>query len=299
MSKDIKNDEMHQPIRNFMIRNFLSGYYSISEPLYLKLARLKFAKDYLEDEENPLVSVCIPTYNRGDILIQRSVSSVLDQSYQNFELIIIGDHCTDNTEHLLAELNDPRIRFYNLPVRKKRCPDVVEAHWLTGPVVAANKALGKVKGKWICRVDDDDTWTPDHIKKLLRFAQEGKYEFVSAQYEEERHGTRTIDKGVPARSPYYTQKEEVITGYNPLIGGVSTWFYRSYLSFIKFNIHCWRKKWNRVNDVDFSLRVFKAGVNMGFLTEVVSFVLPRPGEETIGFEAYTLSEKEKANHFKF
>ena len=95
-----------------------------------------------------------------------------------------------------------------------------------------------------------------------------------------------------AQDPYYTRKEGVIKGDNPRIGGTSTWLYRSYLRFIKYDINCWRKDWNRVNDVDFSQRVFKAGVRMGFLEELLAFVHPRPGENTVGLDAYLIAEKD-------
>jgi hypothetical protein len=66
-----------------------------------------------------------------------------------------------------------------------------------------------------------------------------------------------------------------------------------------YNIECWRKKWNRVWDVDLSLRIYGAGVRMGFLNEVMAFVLPRPGEASVGLEAYKLTEKEKMEQYKF
>ena len=196
---------------------------------------------------------------------------MLEQTYKNFEFIIIGDHCTDNTEELISKIDDPRIRFYNIPKRGQRYPDEVENHWLAGPVVAANVALGMAKGKWIARIDDDDTWTPDHIELLLRYAQKNNYEFVSGAYLAERHGKQFIEN---------------VKDDNPRIGGTQTWLYRSYLKFFKYNINCWRKSWNRVNDIDLQVRMHNAGVNIGFLDKVVAHVLPRPGEETIGLDAY-------------
>lgn len=58
------------------------------------------------------------TYNRGKILTERTIPSVLKQTYQNFEIIIVGDNCTDNTEELLNDFNDDRIKFYNLLKRE-------------------------------------------------------------------------------------------------------------------------------------------------------------------------------------
>ena len=273
-------------------------YYGVSEPLRLSLVRKRHSKDY-KAADNPLVSVYIPTYNRAELLMQRSVPSVLAQTYKNFELIIVGDHCTDNTEELVNRINDPRIRFYNLPERRYRYPPTAENHWLAGPVVPANKGLVLVRGKWIARVDDDDSWTADHLEALLRFAQSGGYEFVSARYMFMRHGKTDVHNGVYARDPYYTRRKRLPKNTGPLIGGTSTWLYRSYLRFFKYNINCWRKSWNRVNDIDLSQRIFYAGARMGFLPKVVSYVFPRPGESTIGVEAYKITAEEKIAHFSF
>lgn len=295
-----KKDEKQK--RTFPDR-FISGWnacrFATVEPIGVRLKRMKYDHLYKDQEEKPLVSVCVPTYNRGPILIERAVASVLSQTYKNLELVIVGDHCTDNTAELLSQVEDPRLRFYNLPSRDRRYPISVENHWFVGGAEPANKAMEMAKGKWIARVDDDDTWTPDHIEKLLAFAQQGQYEFVSAKYEEERFGERVVIDGVQANDEYYTGRPNLPNDSSPKIGGVSTWFYRSYLRFIKYNVNCWRKPWNRVWDVDLSIRIFKAGVNMGFLDEVLAYVLPRPGEQTVGLEAYKLTEKEKLDHFKF
>lgn len=273
--------------------------YAVTEPVKLRTARIRYEHLYNPPEENPLVSVYVPTYNRGEVLIERAVSTVLNQTYRHFEFIIVGDHCTDNTEELVSKIDDSRIRFYNLPERTYRYPETIENHWLAGPVIAANKALELVRGKWIARIDDDDTWTPDHIESLLRFAQEGQYELVSGQLIEERHGKRRLSAGLGLRDPYYTRRNVPVKGDNPKLGSTITWFYRSYLRFFRYNINCWRKTWNRNNDIDFSLRMFHAGVRLGFLEKVVAYVLPRSGEATIGLDAYMHEEEKKLAYYKF
>ncbi len=285
-----------------LIDRLICGYngarYGIIEPVDLRLKRLINEHSYNNSEANPLISVYTPTYNRGSLLIQRALPSVLAQTYKNFEYIIVGDCCTDNTAELVAKINNPRIRFYNLPKRGYRYPPTVENHWLAGPVVPANKALQMVKGKWIARIDDDDVWTPDHLEELLRFAQAGNYEFVSAQSYEERFGKRSISDGHVAQSSYYRVNNPV-KGEVTRIGGTATWLYRSYCKFFKYNINCWRKGWNRVNDVDLVIRMFKADVRMGFLAKPLAWNLARPGEQAVGFDAYQISKDDKLRHFEF
>ena len=281
------------------ITGFNSLRFAVIEPTLLKVARIRHEKHYANSNQNPLVSVCVPTYNRAELLIERAVASVLSQSYENLELIVVGDHCTDNTVELISEIKDPRLRFYNLPNRNRNYTQTVENHWLVGGAIPANKAMEFARGQWIARVDDDDTWSPDHIEVLLRFAQQNQYEFVSGLYEEERFGERKVVDGVRAMDPYYTGSEKYEEDNSPKIGGVATWLYRSYLGFMKYNVECWRKSWNRVWDVDLSQRIFKAGVRMGFLDQVVAYVLPRPGEDSVGLEAYKLTEQEKMEQYKF
>ena len=273
--------------------------FAITEPILLQFARLKHAHEYNDFDQTPLVSVCVPTYNRGPLLIERAVTSVLAQTYTNIELIIVGDHCTDNTADLLAQIKDPRLKFYNLPSRDRKYRQTVENHWFVGGAIPANKAMELARGQWIARIDDDDTWAIDHIEKLLRFAQQGQYEFVSALHIEERFGEQKTVEGLRALDSYYTQRSAPINDNSPKIGGVQTWMYRSYLRFMPYNSECWRKKWNRVWDVDLSLRIYGAGVRMGFLNEIMAFVLPRPGEKSVGLEAYKLTEKEKMEQYKF
>ncbi len=250
-------------------------------------------------DKNPLISVYTPTYNRAEILLARAIPSVLSQTYKNFEYIIVGDCCDDKTTAYISQIKDRRIKFYNLEKRVRRYPPTLENHWLVGPVVATNYALSQVAGKWIARIDDDDTWSVDHLQVLLNLARENDYEFVSSQYLEERFDEKRIIDGVRINSEYYTRRKNNHPDLGPKMGSTITWLYRSYLKFFKYNINCWRKTWNRNNDIDLSLRLYQAGVRMGFLDQVTAYVLPRPGEKSVGKEAYILTKKDKIKHFKF
>lgn len=295
----MENNSAKRTLNDKIISGLNKIYFSLTEPILLKLARFRYESKYQPGDSEPLISVYIPTYNRAEILTQRSIPSVLAQTYKNFELIILGDHCLDKTEELVSKIKDPRIIFYNLPKRGYRYPPTIENHWLAGPVVASNKALELIKGKWIARLDDDDGWTPDHLEALLKYAQEGNYEFVSALYIEERYGKREVVDGERAQGPYFNRTNKPVKGYNPKINGPLTWFYRSYLKFFKYNINCWRKVWNRNNDIDLSLRMFSTGVRMGFLDKPLAYYLPRPGEQTVGLAAYKLTENDNLKHFEF
>ena len=295
---DVKREVRKRTLSDKVISNLNSLRYAVTEPLKLRKERAQYGHLYGDIDEKPLVSVYINTLNRAQILIERAVPSVLSQTYQNLELLVVGNHCTDNTEELLSKIDDPRLRFCNLPSRKRRHPDDIEIYWLLGGSAAANKGLDMLKGKWIAWLGDDDVWAPDYIEKLLHFAQKEKYEFVSAQYIEKRFGKEKVVDGERANGPYHTRKPADPNDDSPKIGGIQTWLYRSYLRFFKFNQNCWRKGWNRPVDVDLYLRMYHAGVNMGYLEEVVAYVLPRPGEETVGLDAYKLTEKEKLAQFR-
>ena len=100
-----------------------------------------------------MVSVIIPTYNRSSS-IERSIHSVLDQSYTDIELIVVDDCSTDNTEELVKSINDKRLVYYRL--EKNR-----------GASYARNFGITKAKGKYIAFQDSDDNWRPNYLEIQL------------------------------------------------------------------------------------------------------------------------------------
>lgn len=120
----------------------------------------------VHDVAEPLVTVCIATYNRGQLLLERSVRSVLAQTWRNIEVIVVGDCCTDDTAERMAAVRDPRVTFVNLPQRGNY-PVNPEWRWMVAGSVPMNEALARASGHYITHLDDDDEYTPDRVETLL------------------------------------------------------------------------------------------------------------------------------------
>lgn len=288
-------------MRDRLICAARSAWYGLSERARLRLERHRHADWYAADaaydrifadnrayrddvagQGKPLISILLPTHNRAHLLLSRALPSVLRQTYRNFEVIVACHGCTDDTVDCVAELSDadPRLDWLEID-RRQHYPPTAENHWLAGPVDPLNAALAECRGQWIARIDDDDVWTPDHLERLLRFAQAGDYEFVSGAH-------RTHEGKV---GPYDLDGVKV--------GGCQCWLYRSYLKMFRYNRFCWAKAHNRVNDTDLQDRFRKAGVRMGYLDEVVAEILPRPGEKHVGLKAYKANPDKAERLFAF
>lgn len=101
----------------------------------------------------PAFSVILSTYNRGRHIVP-TIASVLRQDLADFELLVIGDACTDDTEAAVQGCADPRVTWYNLPQR---------AGSQSGP---NNAGLARARGRYIAYLGHDDLWAPDHLTAL-------------------------------------------------------------------------------------------------------------------------------------
>ena len=128
-------------------------------------------------DHRPLVSVRIATFDRADVLFERTLPSVLNQTYRNIELVIVGDGCTDDTAARIAELNDNRIRFRNFS-RRSRYPQDRYLRWMVAGSPAMNEAVRMARGRWIAPLDDDDEFELDHVERLLKEALASRAEMV-------------------------------------------------------------------------------------------------------------------------
>jgi glycosyltransferase involved in cell wall biosynthesis len=253
--------------------------YGVVEPFRLRAARLKFGNLY-EKQDTPLVSIIIATYNRSEILVTRTIPSLLGQTYKNIEIIIVGDHCIDDTARKLSMIQDPRVKFFDLP-KRGRYPRPIKDRWFVQGTKPRNVGMGLASGLWFVFISDDDVLYPEHIETLLNSAQKYDLEFISASYEEERGGF--INKIPPlAFDPSRPAFK---------CGGMQTWLYRSYLRIFEWNIHSWRKSFNRPVDYDLVMRFSKRGVKMGHVDSIVAFIPAVQGTNTVGYAAALQSDK--------
>lgn len=256
-------------IVNRVVSTFWSSWYRLTEPGKLWLARANNRGIV----DNDLVSVIIATYNRADILIERTLPSILNQTHKNLEIIIVGDKCIDNTAERLSELNDERIIFYDLK-RRGIYPQEIEKRWFVQGSVPRNKGMDLAKGGWFVFISDDDVLYENHIETLLQAAIEKNVEFISASYKTVKDGRDLIVH--PAKCN---------VGSDLVCGGMQTWLYKSYLKPFKWNRHAWRKKFDRPVDYDLQQRFYKAGVRMGHIMNVVFYNPPVEGTNTTGYAA--------------
>lgn len=121
--------------------------------------------------EQPLVSICVSTYNRPELLVSRCLPSLIGQTYKNIEIIIVGDHCSDDVVEAIGAVTDPRLRFVNLPERGAY-PSLWQLQWCVAGTAPDNHALEIARGDYITHLDDDDEYLPNRIEALVSFARE-------------------------------------------------------------------------------------------------------------------------------
>ena len=112
---------------------------------------------------NDLVSVIMPSYNTGKY-IGKSIESVINQTYSNWELIIVDDCSDDDTEEVVSVFKDERIKCFKNAFN-------------SGAAISRNRALREAKGRWIAFLDSDDIWKPTKLEKQLEFMQCNNYFF--------------------------------------------------------------------------------------------------------------------------
>ena len=119
---------------------------------------------------NDLVSIITPSYNTARF-IGETIRCVLAQTYPNWEMIIVDDCSTDETDAVVSGFSDPRIRYLK---NEKN----------SGAALSRNRALREAKGKWIAFLDSDDLWEHDKLEKQIRFMEENNCHFSYTEYRE-------------------------------------------------------------------------------------------------------------------
>ena len=140
-------------------------------------------KQILNNQLTPLVSIVIPTYNYARF-ISKSLKSVIDQTFENWEVIVIDNHSTDDTHNVVLKHIDSRIKYLKIDNKG---------------IIAKSRNLGikEAKGEWIAFLDSDDWWTKDKLEICFRNINE-EVDFIY-------HDLEIVDK----KSKSYFRKKKI------------------------------------------------------------------------------------------
>ena len=136
----------------------------------------------------PKVSVIIPTHNRAEFL-RAAIRSVLDQTFQDFEIIVIDDASKDHTPDIVSGFADERIKYLRNPVNK-------------GEGGSRNVGLIKASGEFIALLDDDDEWLPDKLKlqvNLLKSSPSRVGAVYTGYYRIDKTTGKQWDQNIPTK----------------------------------------------------------------------------------------------------
>jgi len=201
-------------------------------------------------EDKGKISIIMATYNRSKVLYY-SILSILNQPYSNWELIVVGDHCTDDTEIVVNSFNDPRIFFHNLPENfgEQSYPN--------------NVGMKMSTGDYIAFLNHDDIWLQDHLVTMLNHLNNTNSDFVFGMVG--IYGSFQ-EKAVIAYSQ--SGKYEII-----MLTPASSWL-------MKREVYIKVGDWNYAKDLisfpseDFIYRVYKAGFKI-MATNKLTIIKPQ------------------------
>jgi len=185
------------------------------------------------------ITVLMSVYN-GEKYLREALDSVLNQTFKNFEFLIINDGSTDKTERILKSYNDPRIKIVN---NKKNI----------GLTKSLNKGLKLAKGKYVARMDADDISLPERLKIQLKFMEEnGKFGLVGSW------ATLIDKKGVPLevwQTNYYPEDIFYMLNFRNCLTHSSTMFRKD----LVLDLGGYNEKILRSQDYDLWQRLSKKG----------------------------------------
>lgn len=138
-----------------------------------------------------LVSIIMPSYNTAQYIAD-SIRSVQAQTYENWELLIVDDCSTDDTDGVVTSfLSDPRIRYLKNEVN-------------SGAAISRNYALREARGRWIAFLDSDDLWAPEKLERQILFMEKENCHFSYTYYQEIDETSQPL--GVTVQGPRHITK---------------------------------------------------------------------------------------------
>jgi glycosyltransferase involved in cell wall biosynthesis len=221
-------------------------------------------------DKMPKISVIIPAYN-VEKYIEKTLKSLIDQTFKDFEAIIINDGSTDNTEKIIKEvLQDTKFQWKLINQENQ------------GVSVARNRGIIESKGEYICFLDADDYYHPAFLGKMYNRAKESNYDVVFCNYSKVNENGKTIREPKQKKEFFGIELtgEEVLK--QTLIGHVYIWT-ASYICKKKLlNEHniLYTKGCTNGQDQEFWMKVFFHAKLVNSLTETLAYYVQRKNSAT-------------------
>jgi hypothetical protein len=226
---------------------------SASATELVRQARKSSDYEYAWNHEDPLVTVRIATYQRTHELMTISLPSVLAQTHPNIEVQIVNDGPNPETAQALAELGDPRVHYSEFPHRWEY-PEKKSHRWFVAGSPGMNEGIRRARGLWVAPLDEDDSFEPDHIERLLALAREFRAEVAYGALIQHNRAEDT---------------EARIFSYPPIRGGFSFQgaLVHGSLRFFQYDQESWLV--DEPGDWNLARRMLAAGVRFAGVDEVV------------------------------
>lgn len=194
----------------------------------------------------PTISVVMPTYNREELL-PRAIESILNQTYEDFEFIIVDDGSTDNSVALIQsyQKQDKRIRLVQNEKNK-------------GISYSRNRGMDEAKGRYVAIMDSDDYSEPDRLARSLAFMKKHKdYTAVNSVYYEMEREEKGINNWVPPH------RWEIIFNFANYFTNIAMYD----LEFVRQHNIRYDENLISAEDYDFWSKMFLAGGKLGMINE--------------------------------
>ena len=175
----------------------------------------------------PKVSVVIPTRNRAAFL-QAAIQSVLNQTFQDFEIIVVDDASADQTAQVIQSFTDPRINYIRHETNK-------------GQGVTRNDGINQASGEYVALLDDDDEWLPEKLEKQVRLldSSPSKVGLVYTGFcKVDGSSKRVINRVIPEKRGQVFEELCSKIGWGPALR-------YSYVGFALRRLDCLTKSWPR------------------------------------------------------
>jgi len=204
-----------------------------------------------DNAKKPEISVLLATYN-GEKFIRESVMSVLNQTFENFELLVGFNGTTDSSKIIVSEFDDDRIKIFDYKEDK-------------GKGKTLNKLLKESKKEWIAIQDDDDLWYPEKLKSQVAFCQD--YDVIGSQilYMDENGKSPTIHGLGPKLQATDESIKELTKGGENQIANSSSIIKKECAE----SVGGWAEDIDGIEDLDFWLKVINKNYKFVNLSNIL------------------------------